>query len=61
MAQFIDLDLAVKQQLLSSRSPSARLRQLEQILSGVVDTMEERSQVHTRARTNGRGAHEAGA
>jgi Lon protease-like protein len=60
MAQYIDLDLAVKQQLLSSRSPSARLRQLEQLLGNVVETIEARSRVHSRARTNGRGAHEAG-
>jgi Lon protease-like protein len=61
MAQYIDLELAVKQQLLSSRSPAARLRQLEQLLSGVVETIESRSRAHSRAQTNGRGAHEAGA
>ncbi|MEO6445007.1 MAG: LON peptidase substrate-binding domain-containing protein [Gemmatimonadaceae bacterium] len=55
IAQYIDLDLADKQRLLASRSPLARLQRLEEALAPVVESMERRAVVHTRARTNGHG------
>lgn len=55
IAQYIDLDLADKQRLLASRSPRARLERLEEALAPVVESMERRAVVHTRARTNGHG------
>lgn len=58
IAMHIDLDLGDKQRLLASRSPVERLRQLEEALAPIVESIEERSRIHTRARTNGHGAHE---
>ena len=55
IAQAIDLDLSVRQSLLESRSPLDRLRQLEQLLTAVTPSIEDRSVVHARARTNGHG------
>lgn len=57
IAGHLDLELADKQRLLSTRSPLDRLRQLESALAPLVETLEQRLQVHTRARTNGHGAH----
>jgi Lon protease-like protein len=57
IAQHVDLALADKQRLLASPSPSERLRQLDARLSPFVESIEMRAQVHTRARTNGHGAH----
>ena len=53
----IDLELADKQRLLETRSPLDRLRQLEAALAPIVESIEHRSRVHERARTNGHGAH----
>jgi uncharacterized protein len=55
VSQFIDLELATKQRLLSSRSPSERLRQLAELLGSVVDNVEARAKVHLRALGNGHG------
>jgi Lon protease-like protein len=55
IAQYVDLDLDLKQSLLASQSPSQRLRQLIALLSGVVDRVEARAVVHVRARGNGHG------
>ncbi len=57
IAGHLDLELAHKQRLLSTRSPLERLHQLESALAPFVETIEQRLQVHTRARTNGHGAH----
>ena len=57
IGQFIDLELADKQRLLTSRSPMERLRQLDELLAPIVESVEQRARVHTRARSNGHGAH----
>ncbi|MEO7965811.1 MAG: LON peptidase substrate-binding domain-containing protein, partial [Gemmatimonadaceae bacterium] len=57
VAQHVDLEVRDKQRLLASRSPSARLRRLDEILSPFVESVELRALVHQRARTNGHGAH----
>lgn len=58
IAMHIDLELGDKQRLLASRSPLERLRQLEDALAPIVESIEQRSRIHTRARTNGHGTHE---
>jgi len=55
IAQYIDLELAVKQQLLASRSPSERLSHLADLLESIVENVESRAEVHMRARGNGHG------
>ena len=61
MAQYIDLDREIKQELLTSRSPADRLRQLTELLDDVVPRIEQRAARHLRARGNGQGPHvEAG-
>ena len=57
IATHIDLELADKQRLLSSRSAHERLRQLDEALAPVVESIEQRSRVHVRARLNGHGSH----
>jgi Lon protease-like protein len=59
VAQHIDLGLGTRQQLLASRSASDRLRQLDQLLSPVVESVEHRASIHDRARSNGHGPREA--
>lgn len=60
VAQYLDLDLASKYRVLASRSAVDRLRQVDGVLSPIVETIEDRATVHTRARSNGHG-HGAGA
>jgi Lon protease-like protein len=61
VAQYIDLELEMKQRLLSSLSPSERLRELTELLERIAPSVEQRAVVHTRARGNGQGPHvEAG-
>ena len=55
IAALIDLDLVGRQRLLASRSPLGRLRELDELLSPAVDTLESRAVVHARAKTNGHG------
>ena len=57
IAAMIDIDLDARQELLSSRSPIERLRQLDRVLSAALGTIVSRAQMHTLAKTNGRGAH----
>ena len=57
VASMIDIDLDARQQLLASRSPLERLRQLERVLSAALGTIVDRAHVHTLAKTNGRGVH----
>jgi Lon protease-like protein len=54
-AQYIDLELDVKQRLLASTSPAHRLRVLNDLLENVIETVEQRAHVHARARSNGHG------
>lgn len=57
VAQYIDLDLELKQELLASQSPADRLRQLTELLDDVVPRIEQRAARHRRARGNGQGPH----
>jgi Lon protease-like protein len=57
IASMVDIGLDARQELLSSRSPTERLRQLESVLSVALGTLRTRAQVHTVAKTNGRGEH----
>ena len=58
IAQFVDLATNDKQRLLSSDSALDRLRQLEEALARMVESLEQRAYVHARARSNGHGAVE---
>ncbi|MGH7717823.1 MAG: LON peptidase substrate-binding domain-containing protein [Gemmatimonadaceae bacterium] len=55
IASMIDLDIAARQHLLASRSPTERLREIGTLLDTAVGNLEERAATHERARTNGRG------
>jgi Lon protease-like protein len=55
IASLIDIDATQRQALLASRSPLARLREIEQVLSSAVSPLEKRARVHQRAKLNGRG------
>jgi hypothetical protein len=55
VAGSIDLDPVLKQQILSSRSPSERLRALESLLTAAVPVLERRAATHARAKQNGQG------
>ena len=57
IASAIELEGSVRQELLASRSPTARLRRLEQLLSPAVPSLAERADVHKRAKHNGKGTH----
>ena len=55
VASVIDLDVTRRQRLLASRSPAGRLRELELVLGAALGTLEQRAEVHARARGNGLG------
>jgi Lon protease-like protein len=57
IAAVVDLDLDARQQLLTARSPAARLYTVRQLLGTVAGDVEERAEVHERAKTNGKGRH----
>ena len=57
IAALVDIELPQRQALLVSRRASDRLRQIETLLSGAVDSLEARARVHGRAKGNGRGPH----
>jgi ATP-dependent Lon protease len=57
VTSMIDMGLDARQEILSSRSPLERLRQLDRILSAALAPILARAQLHTVAKTNGRGAH----
>lgn len=57
IAALIDLDPSRRQRLLASRSPEGRLRDLEQTLDGALGNLEQRAEVHVRAKGNGHGPH----
>lgn len=57
IAAMIDIDLDTRQALLASRSPLERLRRLDALLSAALGSIVVRAQVHTVAKTNGRGSH----
>lgn len=55
VAAYIDLDARQRQELLASRSPAARLQEIETLLAPAAGGIEARAAVHTRARSNGHG------
>ena len=55
VAALVDLDVARRQRLLVSRSPSERLRELESLLAPSVPRLESRAAVHVQAKGNGHG------
>jgi ATP-dependent Lon protease len=57
IAAVIDLEAAVRQTLLESRSPIERLQMLERVLAPAVPTLVARADVHKRAKSNGKGTH----
>ena len=57
IGSMIDIGLDARQELLASRSPLARLHQLDLLLSAALGTIVSRAEVHVLARTNGRGGH----
>lgn len=59
IAAVVDLDPPRRQQLLASRSPAGRLRELEDALAPALDSLERRAAVHLRAKSNGHGPHAA--
>lgn len=57
IAAMVDIDLDTRQTLLVSRSPLERLRRLDALLSAALGGITRRAQVHTVAKSNGRGSH----
>lgn len=57
IASMIDIGLDARQEILSSRSPLERLHHLDRVLSAALGTIVGRAQLHTLAKTNGRGPH----
>ena len=57
VASMIDISLDARQELLASRSPLERLRELDHVLSAALGTIVDRAQVHTLSKANGRNAH----
>ena len=55
VASLIDIDNADRQTLLESRSPTDRLRRMEEVLGGAVGALERRAAAHERAKGNGHG------
>ncbi|MBI2797648.1 MAG: LON peptidase substrate-binding domain-containing protein [Gemmatimonadetes bacterium] len=55
IAALVDIALDARQQLLTSRSASARLRELAGMLGPAAPALEGRAEVHARARSNGHG------
>ena len=58
IASMIDIGIDARQEILASRSPTERLRHLDGVLTAALSTIVGRAQVHTLAKTNGRGAHQ---
>jgi Lon protease-like protein len=55
-AAAIELDAPVRQRILSSSSPSGRIREIITLLDASLPSLKERAEVHERAKTNGHGA-----
>jgi Lon protease-like protein len=55
IASFIDLNVTERRRLLTSTSPSERLRSVDGVLGAAVDPMEQRAVAHVRAKSNGHG------
>lgn len=59
VAAVLEIDVRVKQELLESRSPAARLTRLQAILERLNTEVTHRVEVHLGARRNGSGRHAA--
>ena len=57
IAALIDIEPSHRQEILASRLASDRLRSIERLLAGAVDSLESRARVHGRAKSNGRGPY----
>ena len=57
IASMIDLDLDARERLLACHSPRERLELVDAVLTPALDTLGIRAQVHTLAKSNGRGMH----
>jgi ATP-dependent Lon protease len=57
ISALVDMDPPARQRLLTSRSASERLRQIEALLAPAVESLELRAVVHDRAKSNGHGPH----
>ena len=55
-AASVDLDAADRQRLLSSPSPSARMREMITLLDSSMTTLQERAIIHEHAKLNGKGS-----
>lgn len=55
VAQYIDLELADKQRLLTAAATDERLQELDSLLSPLVGELEQRAFVHGHAKGNGKG------
>lgn len=55
IAAMIDLDSERRQLLLEMRSPAERLQWMTALLDRAIEPIEQRAEIHTRAKTNGRG------
>lgn len=55
-AASVELDAAERQRLLSSPSPSARMREMITLLDATLPTLRERASIHQDAKLNGRGS-----
>jgi hypothetical protein len=60
IASLVDIEAPARQRLLASRSPSARLRELDGLLAGAVEPLERRGRVHAGAKGNGHGPYVGG-
>ncbi len=58
-AVLLDVDAGIKQRLLETRSTSARVRALIELLPATLAVVEAAAEVHVRATTNGKGAQRA--
>lgn len=55
IAAMIDIDLDTRQHLLETRSPRLRLETLQSLLERALPSLEQRAEVRTRAKGNGKG------
>jgi Lon protease-like protein len=55
-AASVELDPADSQRLLASPSPSARMREMITILDSSIPVLQEKAQIHERAKSNGKGS-----
>jgi hypothetical protein len=57
IASLIDTSASMRFDLLTSRSPLARLREVERLLISALGSLEQRAGMHQRAKRNGQGIY----